>query len=216
MNSPSTPSKGALRRALSDLRWSIHNDLHDAFVRNVLPADLEPPKVQGYELRFGTAADLDRATLHDTELTPRCIEHGRRRLEIGHRLVVACWDGLPVFTMWVNPRNFNVPGQVKRKLQHDEVFIYKAFSSPDHRGKRLYQAGMALVLCDLAENSMRRLVGYAHVKKGASRAGLARVGFEAAGGWRTVGFKGLHRALCDREFESNFPEQVPRSGAGLE
>ncbi len=220
MSSPSppshAPSKGRLRRALSDLRWSVHNDRHDAFVRNVLPADCERPQVEGYELRFGTDADLDCATLHDTELTPACIEHGRRRLEIGHQFVVATSDGLPVFTMWINPRHLNVPGELKRKLKDDEVFIYKAFTSPDHRGKRLYPAGMALVLSDLAQRSMRRLVGYAHVKKGASRAGLARVGFETAGSWRTVGFKGLRRALCDREFESNFPVRVARSGSGLE
>lgn len=210
------PERGWLRRTLSDLRWSVHNDLHDAFVRPVREEDREPREVEGYELRFGAPADLDAATEYHTELTPTCVEHGRRRLEIDHRLVVATHDGLPVFTMWVNPRHLNVPGELKRKLSPDEVFIYKAFTSPDHRGKRLYQAGMALVLRDLAERSMRRLVGYAHVKKGASRAGLARLGFESAGTWRTVGFKGLRHPICSREFEANFPERVPRSGAGLE
>ena len=218
---------GALRRVAGAVRWSFVVDRFDVFVKPVETEHADFTAPPGYSFRFGTADDLALCTAFDTELTERDREQGAKRLEIGHRLVVAVPEPVdadressapqgPVFTMWVNPRNLNVPGHVKRALEADQVFIYKAYTSPDHRGRKLYQAGMRFVLADLASRGARELVGYAHVGKGISRRGLDAVGFGTVGSFLTLGFKRWQRAFPDAKLRGRFPRSVPRSGAGLD
>ncbi|QDU67800.1 hypothetical protein Pla86_28880 [Planctomycetes bacterium Pla86] len=212
----------ALRGVAGAIRWSFVFDRFDVFVKPVEAehVDFTPPP--GYSLRFGSPEDLAACTQRDTELSPRDREVGARRLEVGHRLVVAIPDGDdpastgPVFTMWVNPRNLNVPGSLKRALGPDQVFIYKAYTSPEHRGRKLYQAGMRFVLADLASRGAKELVGYAHVAKGVSRRGLDAVGFGSVGGFLTLGFKRWQWTLADAKLRRRFPRAVPRSGSELD
>jgi hypothetical protein len=205
----------ALRRGLSKLRWSIVWDTFDVFVRDVEPQHHDFAAPSGYAFDFGTADDVRGFAEHHTELSHEAREHGARRLEIGHRVVVARSGDTAVFTMWINPRHLNVPGFVKRRLASDEVFIYKAFTSPDHRGKKLYQAGMRFVLADLARAGKRRLVGYAHVNKDVSRAGLDALGFRSVGTFTGRGFVRPFHVGVSRELRAAFPHAVPRSGCDL-
>ncbi len=204
-------SRSALRRLAGAVRWSFAFDLYDVFIREVLTSDAKFHPPEGYAFRFGTPEDLERCTPYHTELGERDRNHGQLRLDVGHRLVVGLADQLPVFTMWINPRNLNVPGELKRRLEETQVFIYKAFTSPDHRGRKLYQAGMAFVLADLVATGGTELVGYAHLQKRASRGGLARLGFSSCGTYRVLGFRSLRRVLVSRQLHSKFPEAVPRS-----
>ena len=204
--------KSVLRRAAGAIRWSFVFDRFDVFTRGVEASDNKFIAPAGYKFRFGTAEDLDRCNERDTELGLTDREHGKLRLGAGHRLVLGLAGELPIFTMWINPRHLNIPGDLKRRLSADQVFIYKAFTSPDHRGRKLYQAGMAFVLADLAANGKRELVGYAHAQKQASRGGLARLGFHSAGTYRNLGLRSLRFTICSRRLNRHFGERVPRSG----
>ncbi len=211
----SKPQKGSsLRRLLSAIRWSLVFDRFDVYARGVLATDRDFRAPDGYQFRFGDAQLLDRAQLRHTDLKPLDLEHGRLRLESGHQLVCGLHADTPVFTMWVNPRNLNVPGELKRRLNPDQVFIYKAFTSPDHRGRKLYQAGMSFVLAELAQSGRREVIGYAHTGKRASRSGLDRVGFTSIGHYRVCGVRERRRILVSARLDRRFPERVARSGVG--
>lgn len=205
----------AARKALGRLRWNVVWDTFDVFVREVRPEDHEFTAPVGYTFGFAGPQDVLAFEERHTELAARDRERGAGRLEIGHRLVVGRRGELAVFTMWVNPRNLNVPGFVKRALADDEVFIYKAYTSPDDRGRKLYQAGMRFVLADLARSGGRNLVGYAHVSKDVSRAGLARLGFESVGTFTGRGYKRPCVVSVSPELGHRFPTVVPRSGLDL-
>jgi hypothetical protein len=215
----STPSRSPLvrlRKLLGHVRRAFVLDTYDVFAREAADADLDLRAPEGYRIRFGEPADLDACDPHHTQLTARECELGKRRLELGHRLVlITDAGGTPVFTMWVNPRNANVPGGIKRALGPDQVFIYKAFTSPDHRGRKLYQVGMRFVLADLRRRGLRELVGYAHTGKTVSRRGLASTGFRAVGRFRVIGFRRWTWTLSDRTLRRNFPTRVPRTGLEL-
>ena len=208
---PSSPFV-RLKKFLGRIRRRFALDVYDVFRRPV-PDDprFEPPA--GYVFAFGRAADVERCDPFHTELDERERAAGVRRLALGHQVVVATWNGVPVFTMWVNPRNLNVPGLLKRRLNRGQWFIYKAFTSPEHRGKKLYESGMRFVLAEMRAQGLRELVGYAHVKKTVSRKGLSALAFDSAGKAVQVNFPAFSRTFLSRALVASFPEAVPRSGA---
>ncbi len=176
----------------------------------------QPPA--GYAFRWGTASDVERCDPLHTELDERERREGVRRLALGHRVVLGLHreardEGTVVFTMWVNPRNLNVPGLMKRALGPGQWFIYKAFTSPEHRGKKLYESGMRFVLSEMRAAGLVELVGYAHVKKSVSRKGLAALEFASAGRATRVEWPGLAFTRLSRALAARFPRAVPRSGA---
>ncbi len=208
------PPRVSLRKLLGRFRRRFELDVFDVFTRPVPPDPLfeAPP---GYTFRWGSAEDVQRCDPYHTELDERERREGVQRLAFGHRVVLGLEldRHVAVFSMWVNPRNLNVPGLVKRKLTDGQWFIYKAFTSPDHRGRKLYEAGMRFVLAEMARRELSELVGYAHVKKSVSRKGLARLSFENAGRLLSVRVPGWQRTFLSRRLEQCFPESVARSNA---
>ena len=200
-----------IRKVLGRVRRSVGVDTFDVFTREVPP---EPAfrAPEGYAFRWGTPEDVRACDPYHTELDERERSEGAARLEIGHRVVVASAGAEAVFTMWVNPRNLNVPGVVKRRLAEGQWFIYKAFTSPDHRGKKLYQAGMQFVLDEMRSAGRRELVGYAHVKKSVSRRGLSRLAFGSVGRMYACRVPGWQGTLVSRKLAGRFPERVARTG----
>lgn len=201
-----------VRHALGRARRRFSVDTFDIFVRRVEPGMAEFEGVEGYEFRWAEPSDIQGCEERHTELDAHERELGVTRLEFGHKAVIALSEGTVVFSMWVNPRNLNVPGLFKRRLAPDQWFIYKAYTSPDHRGRKLYGAGMRFVLSEMARAGLERLVGYAHVKKAVSRKGLARLEFESQGRAWSLSAPGVHRVRMSAELRGNFPEAVPRSG----
>lgn len=201
-----------LRRALGKVRRSVGVDTFDVFGRAVRPEDREFRAPDGYRFSWATPAEIRGCDAYHTELDEGERERGAVRLGFGHRAVIVHHGDTPVFTMWVNPRNVNVPGAIKRQLHDDQVFIYKAFTSPDHRGKSLYKAGMAFVLADLAERGMRELIGYAHVKKKVSRKGLSTLGFDTKGRFWVSFALGASHVFQSNQLKASFPVAVKRSG----
>jgi hypothetical protein len=214
-DSPTSPFV-RLRRFLGRVRRRFALDTYDVFLRPV-PADASFAAPEGYEFRFGTAADVERCDPFHTELDERERREGVRRLALGHRVVLALHGPAPgtvVFSMWVNPRNLNVPGLLKRALGEGRWFIYKAFTSPEHRGRKLYECGMRFVLGEMRRSGLSELVGYAHVKKTVSRKGLATLDFASAGRVTQIAWPGMRLTLVSRALRRRFPREVPRSRAG--
>lgn len=198
------------RRLLGRIRRRFSIDHYDVFVRDVDPGLVfEPPK--GYVFRFGTPADVEGCDPFHTELDERERREGAARLGLGHRVVLGLSGDTVVFTMWVNPRNINIPGSIKRRLGPHQSFIYKAYTSPEHRGRRLYGAGMRFVLADMAAEGKTQLVGYAHVKKRISRKGLASLDFSSVGGFTDVDFPLWRRTLVSSALARSFPVPLERS-----
>ena len=208
-----------IRKALGRVRRSVVLDVYDFFVCRFSEhseglAVAQPP--EGYAIRFASAEEVAAADVVHTELDEQERAEGVERLEFGHRCVAIFHGDLMVFSMWENPRNANVPGLVKRKLGEGQSFLYKAYTSPEHRGMRLYQAGLAFALRSIAAEGKAETVGYAHIKKKASRAGLARLGYHTVGRVRQLTVPGLCRTWADSSFDVSFPVKVPRTGAVAE
>lgn len=201
-----------LRKLLGRLRRQFALDTYDVFVRPV-PVDASFEAPPGYEFRFGTAADVERCDPFHTELDERERREGVVRLGLGHRVVLGLHQGTIVFTMWVNPRNLNVPGLLKRALAPRQWFIYKAFTSPEHRGRKLYESGMRFVLAEMRRGDLTELVGYAHVNKAVSRKGLAALAFGSAGRVHQLRVLGWRATRLSAPLRRRFPREVPRSGA---
>jgi hypothetical protein len=210
---PDSPSPlRSLRKVLGRVRRRFVLDTYDVFVRPV-PADASFVPPAGYAFRFGTAAEVERCEPLHTELDASERRAGVRRLGLGHRVVLGLAGDTIVFTMWVNPRCLNVPGLLKRALAPHQWFIYKAYTSPEHRGRKLYESGMRFVLFEMRRAGLTQLVGYAHVKKAVSRKGLAALDFGTAGRVTQVRVPGLAHTRLSSALVANFPREVPRSGA---
>jgi hypothetical protein len=201
-----------LRKLLGRVRRRFALDTYDIFLRPV-PAEASFEAPAGYSFRFGTAADVERCEPHHTELDERERLAGVRRIGLGHKIVLGLAGDTIVFTMWVNPRCLNVPGLLKRALGPHQWFIYKAFTSPEHRGRKLYESGMRFVLSEMRRAGLSQLVGYAHLKKAVSRKGLAALDFGTAGRAVQLSAPGLVHTRLSPELRQNFPREVPRSGA---
>ncbi len=201
-----------VRKVLGRIRRSFEVNTFDVFLKPVPdPSNFEQPS--GYSFRWGTADDIRRCEQEHTELDERERTEGVARLGLDHRVVLGLVDELSVFSMWVNPRNFNVPGLMKRKLRKDQWFIYKAYTSPDHRGKSLYKTGLAFVLDAMSDEGLKELVGYAHRKKKVSRKGLSRLAFGKAGRMTRVDFPGYKHTFVSKELVANFPHELERTNA---
>jgi hypothetical protein len=201
-----------MRKLLGRVRRRFALDRYDVFVRPV-PARVELAPPPGYELRWGTAEEVEACDPFHTELDERERRAGVRRLALGHRVVLGLHGGLVVFSMWVNPRRLNVPGLIKRELGPKQWFIYKAFTSPEHRGKKLYESGMRFVLAEMRRAGLEELVGYAHVKKAVSRKGLAALEFRSAGRVTQLRWPLLRLTRVSKELARSFPRAAPRGAA---
>ena len=201
------------RKLLGRIRRRLAIDRFDVFARATPSSPEELGAPEGYVFRWGTAEDIAGCDEYHTDLNDGERREGIVRLGFGHRVVIALHEGLVVFSMWENPRNLNVPGLVKRRLSPQQSFIYKAFTSPDHRGRRLYEAGMRFVLADLAAQGKRELIGYAHVGKWISRKGLAALRFESVGRIRLCDWPGWRRTFVSRRLAARFPEALARTNA---
>ncbi len=200
-----------LRKLAGRVRRLFGIDIYDVF-RRVVPQDSAPLETTDYRFAWGRAEDIATCTEHHTELDQGERELGIRRLGLGHRVVVAFHGETPVFTMWANPRHVNVPRLMKRKLGDHQWFIYKAYTSPEHRGRKLYENGMRFVLAEMRAAGKTELIGYAHVKKRISRKGLARLSFESIGLVRQFRGPGIVWTRVSRDLACYFPETTPRSG----
>ena len=211
----SRPLHVRFRKFLGRLRRRFNVDRYDVFLREVPAEDAPLASPAEYGFAWGTPEDIAGCDEFHTELDERERRAGVARLGYGHKVVVAFHGDEIVFSMWVNPRNLNVPGLMKRALAEDQWFIYKAYTSPDHRGKKLYQSGMRFVLSEMRAAGKRQLVGYAHVKKRISRRGLAALSFTSGGRAVQYDCPGLRRVSLSSELVRAFPRALEPSGVPM-
>jgi GNAT superfamily N-acetyltransferase len=200
-----------IRRMLGRVRRSFTVDTYDVFARAVEPEHARFADPDGYRFELATPETVAACETCHTELGERDRELGVRRLGLGHRMVAGLAGDTVVFSMWINPRNLNVPGEIKRALGEHQWFIYKAYTSPDHRGKGLYKVGMRFVLAEMARAGKTQLVGYAHVKKDVSRRGLASLEFTSLGRYYSVRVPGWRHTFVSRALAESFPVAVART-----
>jgi RimJ/RimL family protein N-acetyltransferase len=72
-------------------------------------------------------------------------------------------------------------------LPANAAYMYKAFTHPDYRGRRLYGVGMALALKALAERGITKLVTTVHTNNFASLSSCRRLGYQRIGRFWTLG-----------------------------
>jgi len=192
------------RKILGRIRRSFQLERFDVFTRAV-PLEPEFVAPPGYVFRWGTEDDVEGCDPFHTELNSYERRTGKGRLRKGHGVVLGLYGDEVVFSMWANPRNLNVPGLMKRRLSPEQWFIYKAFTSPEHRGSGLYEAGMQFVLDEMGGQGLRELVGYAHTKKAISRKGLARLRFENVGPVYSLRAPGVRKIFLSRALAASFP-----------
>ena len=204
-----------LRKWLGRIRRRFIIDRYDIFLRAVPEEDAPSGSPVDYRFAWGTPEDIAGCTEYHTELDERERLAGVARLGYGHRVVVAFHGEDIVFSMWVNPRNLNVPGLMKRALADGQWFIYKAYTSPDHRGRKLYKTGMRFVLAEMRGHGLSELVGYAHVKKAISRRGLAALSFTLGGRAVQYDCPGFRRTRLSSELLRAFPRALEPSGVPM-
>lgn len=223
---PPNPATGAaapapgflfsVRKFLGRIRRLFVWDRFDVFRRPVAKSDLNFTNPEGYAFGLASPQEILNCSEMHTELDARERRLGAARIELGHACVVARVAGdtaAPiVFSMWINFRNINIPGHLKRRLPPDHSFIYKAFTSPAHRGRKLYESGMRFTLSELARRGHSTLLGYAHIQKSVSRKGLAALQFETIGVFRTIGLGAVAFTLCNRALNRTLPSVLSRSG----
>jgi hypothetical protein len=213
-----------IRRALGRVRRAFVFDTFDVFRRPVTEGDREFRDPDGYHFSWAAQSDVARCQEYHTQLDERERREGAARLAMEHKCVIATVvatppaergaDGEPliVFSMWMNPRNINIPGHVKRRLHPHQSFIYKAFTSPRHRGRKLYELGMRFVLASLAREGKRELLGYAHVNKSVSRKGLAALQFDSLGRFHRVGVGPICTTFVSAQLRGLLPQGLRSSG----
>ncbi len=76
---------------------------------------------------------------------------------------------------------------VAMSLPTDVAYMYKAFTHPDYRGRRLYAATVALALKNLAHRGVTKLVTTIEWTNFASLRGCRRLGFQELGRLSTIG-----------------------------
>lgn len=208
-----------VRRVLGRVRRAFVLDTFDVFRRGVTAADREFRDPDGYHFFLAGPRDVARCEERHTELDERERREGIARLAMGHACIAAtpaapaAGEPAPiVFSMWMNPRNLNIPRHVKRRLRPHQAFIYKAFTSPEHRGRKLYESGMRFALASLARDGKTELLGYAHTGKEVSRKGLAAVRFDSIGRFQRIGIGNACFVLVSKELAASLPEAIASSG----
>ncbi|MFN0206806.1 MAG: hypothetical protein ACKVS6_10915 [Planctomycetota bacterium] len=210
-----------IRRALGRIRRAFVYDFFEVFARDVRAEDTEFKNPPGYRFLLATVPHIAACDELHTELNERERNEGIARIKMGHDCVIAFPTTVinsntntnppAVFTMWINWNNLNIPGHIKRRLLPNQAFIYKAFTSPAHRGRKLYESGMRFTLAELHRRNKTELLGYAHVKKTVSRKGLAAVEFRTIGSFRTIGFGSFMITFSSRALRSALPNALRSS-----
>ncbi len=145
--------------------------------------DLPPTMLAdaNFDFRFLTADDVARFA---EDKVYELDEESIRRAGAGHDLCFAALDGsrLAAYGWYalgsVEARhNYGVP----LSYPADVAYMYKGFTHPDYRGRRLHGVGMALALQKLAARGVTRLVSTVEWTNWASLRSCERLGYERLG-----------------------------------
>jgi len=205
------------------LKWAVLRFMATALGVRVLrglvlesaPGQTEVP--QGLAHGFQTPRALRRfASDPANEMSPFFIADAVAR---GDRCYAICNGPMPVFTSWYSrrPTSTGIHGLVAH-FDPTYVYVYKAYTQPEHRGQRLYQAALSRVLSHYSAKGARGFLSYVEATNLSSLKALRRMGYRvfgsiyvvrlfgrnftyASAGCRTFGFR----------LETRAPRRHPRA-----
>jgi len=131
-----------------------------------------------FAARFATRDEVLASCSDEFEMSP---DFAREALDKGDECF-ALWDGhrLAIFGWYSNQPTHISDGLV---LHFDPawVYMYKGFTHPDYRGKRLHGIGMSLALRAYTERGSRGLISYVKSNNFQSLRSIERMGYRIFG-----------------------------------
>jgi hypothetical protein len=133
----------------------------------------------GYEARFLSSAELD-AYIAQPEygLTDRFVA---REVAMGHECFAIQQDGRLAAYGWYATTPTHFTDDLSVRFDRRWVYMYKGFTHPAHRGRRLHAIGMTLALTLYRARGFRGLVSIVQADNAASLASCARMGYRRFG-----------------------------------
>jgi hypothetical protein len=145
----------------------------------VLP-DINPGLFEtgGFVARFATKGELlDKAT-PEYEMTREMIEAA---LHKGDQCF-AIFDGDRLASFgWYSNQPTNISEELVLHFDPAWVYMYKGFTHPDYRGKRLHGIGMSLALRSYTDGGSRGLISYVNSNNFQSLRSIERMGYRIFG-----------------------------------
>jgi hypothetical protein len=176
-----------------------------------VPAETEVPA--GLTQGFQTPRALRRfASDPANEMSPFFIADAIAR---GDRCYAICNGPMPVFTSWYSRRPTSTGGAGGLVLHFDPqyVYMYKAYTQPEHRGQRLYQAAVSRVFAHFAAKGARGFLSYVEATNLASLKSLRRMGYRVFGSIYVVRLFGRHYTFASagcKPFGFRLENRAPR------
>ncbi|HEY5896769.1 MAG TPA: GNAT family N-acetyltransferase [Burkholderiales bacterium] len=135
---------------------------------------------EGYTHGFQSARALRRfAADPRTEISPGFVSEAIRR---GDACYGVCRGGRLISSSWYSTRPTPIgPPEAVAHFDAQWVYMYKAFTQPSHRGRRLYEAGVRRALEHYRAKGARGLLSYVEATNLDSLAALRRMGFRIFG-----------------------------------
>jgi len=148
----------------------------------VEPADVTDPalfEAPGYQGRFVDPAILQtRARAGEAELDPGFLEEAARR---GDRCYAMFEGDALVCYGWYAHQPTPIDEHFQLHFDAAYTYMFKGYTVPAHRGKRLHAVGMCRALRAFADEGRRGLVSYVASNNFASLKSTARMGYRQFG-----------------------------------
>ena len=186
----------------------------------VLDSAPDQPEVPaGLTHGFQTPRALRRFASDPTsEMSPFFVADAIAR---GDRCFAICDGPRPAFTSWYSRRPTSTGmGGLVMHFDPNYVYVYKAFTQPQHRGQRLYQAALSRVFAHFVAKGARGFLSYVEATNLDSLKSLHRMGFRDFGSiyvvrlfgrnytFATAGCKPFRFRLEHRAPRRNLPERI--------
>lgn len=155
-----------------------------------IPADLNPELLivpQGFESRFASKVSLLEAAEEQYEMSADFVESALAKGD--DCLAIYDHDRLASFG-WYSSQPTRISDQLVLHFDPSWVYMYKGFTHPDYRGKRLHGIGMALAAQSYAKRGFRGLISYVASNNFQSLRSVERMGYRTFGDIYVAGAPG--------------------------
>jgi hypothetical protein len=132
----------------------------------------------------------------------------------GDHCYAICDGPRPLFTSWYSRRPTLVGiGALVLHFDPQYVYLYKAFTQPEHRGRRLYAAAVSQVFAQYVAKGTRGFLSYVDATNLNSLKALERMGYRVFGSIYVVRLFGRHFTLASagcKPFGFRLENRAPR------
>jgi hypothetical protein len=164
------------------MHWTVYMILRCLYIDTPEPSflSLEP----GYHASFVSADELARYVARpEYELTDRFVS---RELALGHECFAIRTDQTLAAYGWYATTPTHFTDDLSVHFDRPWVYMYKGFTHPAFRGRRLHAIGMTLALTLYRARGFRGLVSIVTADNAASLASCARMGYRRFGSIYTM------------------------------